>query len=148
MSRAAIRRAGHPLAKRGPRARQAMPGLRDERADEGRPVAEGGALARAVVRPTAGAEQVIAGAAGEERPAPGRVVAGLGNVFAGDPDRVAVDGRRAVVAPAGARRGAADLLRVAGEAVGRRGPRAAVDDIPGADAAERVDRRVGRARVE
>ena len=75
------------------------------------------------------------------------VVAGVGDVLAGDPDRVAVDGGGAVVAPAGARR-VADLRLVAREAVVLRGALAAGDDVPGADADVRVDRRVGRARVE
>src|SRR5712691_13292260 len=73
-------------------------------ANPGRPVRDRGPRAWAVARATARAEQVVAGAAGEERAAPVGVVAGAGDVLAGDPDRVAVHGRCPVVTPAGARR--------------------------------------------
>src|SRR6185437_15470779 len=82
-----------------------------------RPVRERGPPARAVARATARAEQVVAGAACEERAAPVDVVAGVGDVLAGDPDRVAIDRRRAVVAPACADAVREHLLLVAGEPV-------------------------------
>ena len=59
-------------------------------------------------RAGAGPQQVIAGAAHEERAAPGGVVAAVRDVLAGDPDRVPIDGCGAVVAPARPRR-VADL---------------------------------------
>src|SRR5262245_14115944 len=78
-----------------------------------RPVRERGPRARAVARATARAEQVVAGAAGEERAAPIGEVAGAGDVLAGDPDRVAIDRRRTVVAPACADAAREPLLLVA-----------------------------------
>ena len=83
----------------------------------------------------------------KNRPPQVGVVAGVGDVLAGDPDRVAVHGSRAVVTPAGARR-VADLRLVAGEAVVLGGALSAGDDVPRADADDRIDRRVGGARVE
>src|SRR6266498_4960871 len=83
--------------------------LRSQLADPRRPVAERGPGAGPVARTGARAQQVVAGSAREERASPGRVVAGVGDVLAGDPDRVAVHGCGAVVAPAGPRRVAADL---------------------------------------
>src|SRR5258708_68972 len=95
---------------------------------------------------TAGTQQVVAGAAREERAAPGDVVAGVGDVLAGDPDRVAVDRGRAIVTPAGARR-IAHLLLIAGKAVILRRAQAAGDDVPRADADLSVDGGIGRAGV-
>src|SRR6266404_3107958 len=92
-------------------------------------------------------EQVVAGSTREERATPVGVVAGLGDVLAGDPDRVAVHGGRPVVTPAGAWR-VADLRLVAREAIVLRGTGSARDDAPWTDAGDRVDRRDGSARVE
>src|SRR5438552_15452943 len=82
--------------------------LRGELADPRRPVGERGAGpwgSRRVGGSTcAGSQQVVTGAAREERAAPGRVVAGVGDVLAGDPDRVPVRGCCAIVAPPLARR--------------------------------------------
>ena len=61
------------------------------------------------------------------------VVARVGDVLAGDPDRVAVDGCGSVVAPASARR-VADLRLVAREAVVLRGTEAAGTIVPRTDA--------------
>src|SRR5262249_58275769 len=66
---------------------------------------------------------------------------------AGDPDRVAIDRRRAVVAPARADRVREPLLLVAGESIVRGSAEATGDVVPGADADDRVDRRVRGARV-
>src|SRR5689334_13398482 len=89
-------------------------GLRRQLANPGRPVGERGARARPMRCSTASAQQVVAASSDEEWPAPGGVIAGLGDVLTGDPDRVAVHSGRAVVAPAGARR-AANLRLVASE---------------------------------
>src|SRR6266511_1325756 len=119
--------------------------LRGQLADPRRPVAECGPRPGTVTCPGTGAQQVVAGSAREERAAPGRVVAGVGDVLAGDPDRVAVHGCGAVVAPAGPRRVAADLLLVAREAVVHRESGGGV--VPRSDARDRVDRRVCGTRV-
>src|SRR5262245_3487052 len=70
-------------------------------ANPGRPVAERGARSRSMVRATTRAQQVITNPAHEEWAAPVGVVTGLGDVFAGDPDRVAIHSRGAIVSPAG-----------------------------------------------
>src|SRR5437763_1560807 len=134
-SRAARRRPSSVIVRRRLRRQLAVPR---------RPVAERGARARAVARATARAEQVVAGAAREEGAAPGGVIAGARDVLAGDPDRVPVDGCRAVVAPAGPRR-VADLRLVAREAVGRR--RTDGDVVPRGGADDAVDRRVRGTRI-
>src|SRR5215468_1560892 len=59
---------------------------------------------RATLTEGARAEQVVTGAVREERAAPGGVVAGVGYVLAGNPDRGAIDRRCAVVTPARADR--------------------------------------------
>src|SRR5690242_6744235 len=118
----------------GPIGSQSLRRLGRQFADPRRPVRERGPHARAVARATAGAEQVVAGAAREERAAPVGVVAGVGDVLAGDPDRIAIDRRRAVVAPAGADRVREDLLLVAGEPIVRGRAGAAGEIGPGADA--------------
>src|SRR5258707_8101048 len=91
-------------------------------------------------------EQVVA-CSTEEGASPVGVVAGLGDVLAGDPDRVAIDCGRPVVTPAGARR-VANLRLVAREAIVLRGTCSARDDAPWADAGDRVDGRDCSARVE
>src|SRR5215472_15283834 len=116
-------------------------------ADPRRPVRERGPRAGAVARAGARAEQVVAGATREERAAPVGVVAGVGDVLAGDPDRIAIDRRRAVVAPARADRVREVLLLVAREPIVRGSADPTWDVIPRADADERVDWRVRRARV-
>src|SRR5262245_66243839 len=85
----------------GPLASRRLRRLRGQLPDPRRPVGEGSAGARPVACASARPQQVVAGAAHEERAAPRRVVAVCGgDVLAGDPDRVTVDGGRAVVAPA------------------------------------------------
>src|SRR4051794_35228748 len=98
-----------------------LPLLRLQLADPRRPVRQAGTRAGPAACATARAQQIVAGAAHEERAAPRRVIARVGDVLAGDPDRVAVHRSSAVVAPARANgdtgcRGA-PLLFVAGEAV-------------------------------
>src|SRR4051812_21107420 len=114
-----------------------------ELADERRPVSNrcpgAGAASRAGTR----AEQVVAGAAREERAAPGRVVARVPDVLAGNPDGVAVRRGSAVVAPARSRRIAAHLLLVAREAVVDCGTLAARNVVPRPDTGIGVDRRIG-----
>src|SRR5919201_2128385 len=111
------------MPERGPTLRSALCGLsetavlRRQIADPRRPVGGRGTHARPVARATACPEQVVTAAAHEERAAPIGVVASVGDVLAGDPDRVAIDGRCSVVAPAGADRGREPRLLVAGEAV-------------------------------
>src|SRR5262249_24574487 len=126
-------RRGRPL-RPAPLA-ESVRALGGQLADPGRPVRGRGPRARAVARASARAEQVVAGAAGEERAAPVGVVAGVGDVLAGDPDRVAIDRRRAVVAPARADRVREPLLLVAGESIVRGSAEATGDVVPGADAA-------------
>src|SRR6185437_15968393 len=120
--------------------------LRGELADPGGPVSQRGPGARAMAGPGAGAEQVVARPTGEERTAPGGVVAGVCDVLARDPHVVAVHRGGAVVAPTGPRR-VADLGLVAAEAVirGLSGPTG--HDRPRADTGQRVDRGVRGARV-
>src|SRR5215467_7983053 len=93
--------------------------LRGQPADAGRPVGERGTHTGPVTRATTRPQQVVACAACKERAAPIVVVTGAGNVLAGDPDRVAVDCRRAVVAPARADRVREALLPEACKAVVR-----------------------------
>src|SRR5215475_9039376 len=107
--------------------------LRYELADSRRPVAERRPPARPVRRTTACAQQIVTGAADEEWTAPLGVIARLRDVFARDPDRLAVDSCGPVIAPARPRR-VADLRLVAREAVSTRGSVASIDNIPGADA--------------
>src|SRR5207302_1020411 len=87
--------------------------LGSQLADPRRPVGKRGARARAVARATARAEQVVASAAREERAAPVDVVASVSDVLARDPDGLAVDRSRPVVAPARADRVREALLLVA-----------------------------------
>src|SRR5207247_11220020 len=95
-----------PVGERGPRTR------RVRRAGRYR------AVRREDHRPAcAGTEQVVSGAAKEERTAEVGVAARMGNVFAGDPDGIPVNCRSAVVTPARADRVRKALLLVAGEAV-------------------------------
>src|SRR5438270_9448346 len=94
--------------------------LRSELADAGRPVREGSTDARSVRRSAARTEQIVAGSTREEGSAPVGVVARVRDVLARDPDRVAVDRGRAVVAPPRAR-WVPDLCLVAREAVVGRG---------------------------
>src|SRR5919201_6765693 len=115
---------GRPCGRPSSRTR-CCSGLRSELADPRRPVAERRSGTRAVARATAGAEQVVTGAAREERAAPIDVVAGTADVLAGEPDGVADDSGRPVVTPARARRVPADLRPVAREAVATCGSRAA-----------------------
>src|SRR5438093_1284052 len=122
-------------------------GLRSELADPRRPVGEGRSGARPMRCAAAGTEQIVTGTAHEERSAPDGVVARVGDVLAGDPDRVAVHGRGAVVAPARAKGVGETLLFVAGEAVVRGCAEATCDIAPLADACERVDRSVRGARI-
>src|SRR5205823_5589411 len=82
-----------------------------------------------------------------ERPTPSGVVTGMADVLAGDPDRVAIDCSRTVVAPPGANRVREPLLLVAGEAVVRGCTLSAGDGVPVTDTGARVDPRVGGARV-
>src|SRR5262249_18513006 len=79
--------------------------------------------------------------------APLGVVAGVGYVLARDPDRIAIDRRCAVVTPTRADRVREPLLPVAREPIVRGCAGTTRDDVPGADAEARVDRRVRRARV-
>src|SRR5690349_12136501 len=114
MSTARMKKRG-PACGRPSRLTFGASALRSELADEGGPVAERCPCAGAMVGAAAGAEQVVAGAAREERAAPVGVVAGTGaGHLAGEPDRVAVDRGRPVVTPAGAWR-IADLRLVARE---------------------------------
>src|SRR5437899_2808115 len=94
-----------------------------------------------------GPKQVVATASEEERTAPVSVVTrrSLGKL-AGDPDRVAVNGSRAVVAPARSDRVGGPLLLVAGETVVTRSSTRR-DDMRVADTNRRVDRRIRRARI-
>src|SRR5207237_4640104 len=124
----------------GPRA------LGRQLADPRRPVAQRCTPAWPMARASTGTEQVIAAAAGKERTAPSGIGAGVRDVLTGDPDRVAVHGRRAVVAPASPRR-IANLSLVACEPVFLCGSLAAIDDAPFADTDHGVDRRVGCAGV-
>src|SRR5205814_6971842 len=86
-------------------------------ADARRPVAEGSAGSGSIRGSRAGAQKVVATPSCEEWAAPCRVVASVRDVLARDPDRVAIDCGRAVVAPPRARGLAADLGSVAREAI-------------------------------
>src|SRR2546422_699800 len=110
--------------------------LRRQLADPRRPVGERGARARAMRCTAARTEQVVTGTADEERPAPVGVVARVSDVLAGDPDRLAVHGRCAVVAPTRADREGEPLRLVAREPVVRGSTRAAGDVGPNADACD------------
>src|SRR5690348_2333643 len=136
-----------PALTAGPIGSQSLWPLGRQLADTCRPVRERGPYAWAVAGAAAGAEQVVAGAAREERAAPVGVVAGVGDVLAGDPDRVAIDRRGAVVAPARTDGVREVLLLVAREPIVCGSAEATGNVVPGADAGERVDRRVRRARV-
>src|SRR5438034_4604389 len=71
----------------------------------------------------------------------------MGDVLAGDPDRVAIHGCSTVVTPAGAG-WVADLGLVAREAVVLRSTLATGDDAPCANASDPVERGEGRAWVQ
>src|SRR5207248_3257699 len=84
-----------PSGERGP-----TPGSGGHLGELGGPVRQRGPRARPMRGPSARAEEVVAGAPGEERPAPRGVVACLrGRELTCDPDVVPVDGGGAVVAP-------------------------------------------------
>src|SRR6266498_1081574 len=124
--------------------------LRSQLADPRRPVAERGPGAGPVARTGARAQQVVAGSAREERASPGRVVAGVGDVLARDPDRVAVHRSCTVVPPAWADRDArvcglvAPLSLVAREAVfGCSSLSIWACERPRAGADKRVNRSIG-----
>src|SRR5919202_2050214 len=121
--------------------------LRRELADARRPVAKGRTRAGGAGARGAGAQLVVARGGPEEATTPRGVIARVGDVLTGDPDRVAVHRGGAVVAPARSGR-VADLRLVAGEAIIRGGSPAARDHSPGARAGDRVNRRVGRAREQ
>src|SRR5947209_17804128 len=92
-------------ARKGPTLRSALSCfgmalvLRGEHADPRRPVGECGARAGPMIGAAARTQDVVTAAAREERAAPVGVVAGVGDVLAGDPDRVPVPRGCAVVAP-------------------------------------------------
>src|SRR5204863_9281590 len=132
-----------PACRPAPFVPSSLWSLRRQLADPRRPVGAGAARAGPVAGTTARAEDVVAGAAREERAAPVGVVAGAADVLAGDPDRVAVHGGSAVVAPPRADRVREPRLLVAGEPVVRGCSRATGHDVPRADAGVSVDRRVG-----
>src|SRR5437762_8872375 len=95
----------------------------------------------------AGPKQVVAAAARKERTAPVGVVAGVSlGELAGDPDRVAVNGSRAVVAPARSDRIGKPLLLVAGETVVTRSSTRR-DDVRVADAERPIYGRIRRTRI-
>ena len=66
--------------------------LRRQLADQRRPVGERRAYARPMAGAPACTEQIVSGSAHEVRAAPVGVVTRVGDVLAGDPDRVAVHG--------------------------------------------------------
>src|SRR5215469_17486294 len=136
-----------PALPPGPIGCQSLRRLGGQLANPRGPVRERGPHTGTVARASARAEQVVAGAAREERAAPVGVVAGAGDVLAGDPDRVAIDRSCAVVAPARADRVREILLLVAGEPIVRGTAGPTWDVVPRADADESIDRRVRRARV-
>src|SRR5690349_21243624 len=121
--------------------------LRPQLADARRPVGDRGTDAVTVGRPATRTEQVVTGAADEERPAPVGVAAGAADVLAGDPDRVTVDGSGAVVAPPGPNRVGEVLGLVARETVVRSGSLPAGDDVNVPCTDLRVHRRVAGARI-
>src|SRR5947207_1214225 len=95
----------------------------------------------------AGPKQVVTAAARKERTAPVGVVAGVSlGELAGDPDRVAVNGSRAVVAPARSDRIGKPLLLVAGETVVTRSSTRR-DDVRVADAERPIYGRIRRTRI-
>src|SRR2546423_6526943 len=104
---------GRPCG-RPSRFNESCPGLRSQLADPRRPVRERasptGAMSGAATRP----EQVVTGAAEEERAAPVGVVARVSDVLARDPDGIAVYCRGSVVTPARADGVGEPLLSVAG----------------------------------
>src|SRR5258708_4834492 len=108
-------------------------------ADPRRPVAERGPRARPMTGAGARAEQIVARAARDERSGPGGVVTGVGDVVAGEPDRVPGHGRCTIVTPPRPRRIASDLLFVAREAVVNCGTFAAGNVVPRPDARIRID---------
>src|SRR5215831_12311580 len=91
-------------------------------------------------------QQIISAATKEEWAPPGGVIAGLCDVLAGDPDRVAIDSRCTIITPARAQR--INLRFVAGKAVGSRLTLATRNIVPGTNADKGIDRRVGGAWVE
>src|SRR5689334_3614610 len=92
-------------------------------------------------------EQVVAGSADEERTAPISIVATTGNILAGDPDRVAIDSRCTIITPARANWVREHLRLVPCETIFRCRSRTAIDNVPCANADERIDRRIGCARI-
>src|SRR5205809_5775142 len=103
-------------------------GLWHELAYPGRPVSERRAQPGGAGRRGTGAKLVVTAGRPEEAPSPCGVVARVGDVLAGDPDRVAVNGRRTVVAPARADGVREPLRLVTGEAVVHCGTIPAWDD--------------------
>src|SRR6266511_3372628 len=140
-------------AKEGPALRPALLScdasllLRSQLADARRPVRRCASRAGAVARSATRAQNVVAGPSGEERPAPVGVVAGVGDVLAGDPDRVTVHRCGAVVAPARADPGREPRLLVTREPVIRGSAGATRHDVPRADTGECINRRIAGARV-
>src|SRR5919199_936739 len=122
--------------------------LRRELADARRPVAKGRTRAGGAGARGAGAQLVVARGGPEEATTPRGVIARVGDVLTGDPDRVAVHRGGAVVAPARAGWISTYLRLVAGQAIVRGSSLAARDDRPRAGSGDGVDRRVGRAREE
>src|SRR2546426_7892004 len=114
-----MRKEGRPCGRPSVLLRR-LPVLRRQLADPCRPVGQRRPDAGPVACATARAQQVVTDAA-KERATPGRVIARVSDVLAGDPDRVAVHSSGAVVAPAWANGDArcrgAPLLFVAGKAV-------------------------------
>ena len=92
------------------------PELWRQLADPRRPVAERSAQAGPMGWAGARTQQVVTGVASKERATPIGVAAGVGDVLAGDPDRVPVHGSRAVISPTRPRR-VAHLRFIAGKAV-------------------------------
>src|SRR5713226_6850184 len=95
----------------------------------------------------AGSEQVVARPTKEEWATPIRVSARIGDIFAGDPDGVAVHGSRSVVSPARAR-GVPHFGLIAGETIVLGSTCSAVDDVPRTNANDGVNRCEAGARAQ
>src|SRR5260370_32790723 len=89
-------------------------------------------------------QEIVPAADKKERATPIGVDAGVGDVLAGDPDRVPVHSSRAEISPTRPRR-VAHLRFIAGKPVVLRGSAPAGDVVPQADTAERVNPRIGGA---
>src|SRR5438477_6554456 len=110
--------------------------LRSDLADASRPVAECSACSWKIRRTRASAQEVVTASTSEERATPRCVVAAMSDVFARDPDRIAIDCGGAVVTPTRTR-WVPDLGLVAREPVVRR--RTGCGDVQVAHSGLRVD---------